>query len=115
MADYMRPTQSCMPYRSLPDCEQATARRGLVEPLRRTRRLRAWTKRAGWISPTPEETCPAGLLSGGGLAVVSAVPAGPWLILMCLSRAPYFTALEIFEGGNQGIAGPDPGKRLIAV
>jgi hypothetical protein len=34
---------------------------------------------------------------------------------MCLGRALYFTSLENFEGGDQGIARPDPGKRLIAV
>jgi len=34
---------------------------------------------------------------------------------MCLSRALYFTSLEIFQGGDQGIARPDPGKRPIAV
>jgi hypothetical protein len=34
---------------------------------------------------------------------------------MCLSRALYFTRLEIFQGGDQEIARPDPGKRPIAV
>ena len=86
-----------------------------MEPLRRTRRLRAWTKRARMDFAHPGGTCPAGLLSGGELAVASAVPAGPWLTLMCLNRALYFTGLEIFEGGDQGIARPGPGKRPIAV
>jgi hypothetical protein len=49
-----------------------------------------------WISPAPEEVCPAGLLSGGGVAVPSAVPAGPLLTLMCSNVRRYFTRLGFF-------------------
>jgi len=115
MEDSMRPKQSCMPYRSYEG-----AGRQLPGNALRSRCAAPGGRVHGrsapeWISPTPEETCPAGLLIGGGLAVASAVPAGPWLTLMCLSRALYFTSLEIFRVADHGFARPDPGRLLIAV
>ncbi len=59
---------------------------------RRTLRTNTHTS----IPAASEESCPAGSLSGGGLAVVSAVPAGPWLTLMFRNGRRYFTNLDFF-------------------
>ncbi len=67
------------------------------------------------IPPAREESCPAGLLSGGGLAVVSAVPAGPWLTLMCRDGRDYFKDPEIFEGGDRRPDKLPPDGRWIVV
>jgi len=115
MEGCMRPKQSCTPCRSYTDVSRQLQGDALWSRCAAPGGCAHGRSAPERISPTPEETCPAGLLSGGGLAVASAVPAGLWLTLMCLSRALYFTRLEIFQGGDQGIARPDPGKRPIAV
>jgi len=55
-------------------------------------------QQAGASSRTPEGVCPAGLLSGGGLAVVCGVPAGLWLTLMCRDARSNFTCLKFSWG-----------------